>query len=147
MSLYCLKCGEWTTDKTPHPCDAKHFISATDNMLSVVLKAHSLGLQVASAFCLTETHKESTSVQAELNFRCVYPDELLQDLPNTWYWTDYVTLEHKVLCSCIVYEAEYVDNDVESLDEFMGGVINDLLRYLETRDTSGLSSVLTLLES
>jgi hypothetical protein len=116
-------------------------------MIPVALIADSLGLQVASAFCLTETHKKSTSVQAELYFKCVYPDELLQDLPTGWYLTDYITLENRVLCSCLSYEAEYVDTGSMSLDEFVNGVINSLVRYLETRNKGGLMSVLTLIES
>lgn len=34
-----------------------------------------------------------------------------------------------------------------SLEEFVNGVINDLLKYLETFEKGGLLSVLTLLES
>jgi hypothetical protein len=144
MSLYCLK-HKFTNKKCK--CAVSRLISVTDNMIPVALIADSLGLQVASAFCLTETHKKFTSVQAELYFKCTYPEELLQDLPNTWYWTDYITLEHKVLCSCLSYEAEYVDTGAMSLDEFVDGVINSLVGYLETFEKGGLMSVLTLLES
>lgn len=107
----------------------------------------SLGLQVTSVFCLTETHREPTLVEAGVYFKRIYPEVLLQELPTSWYWTDYITLEHKAICSCIVYASEYVDTGAMSLDEFFEGVINDLIEYLATRNKDSLMSVLTLLES
>ena len=144
MSLYCLKCHTWTTDKALRPCNTKHLVSATENMLPILLKAHNLGLQVASAFCITETHSRSTLVQAELNFNCVYPEELLQDLPQEWYWSDYITLENKRICSSLVYDVEYNNTNTMSLDEFVQSAIRDLLLYLSTRDRDGLRAIMLL---
>jgi hypothetical protein len=56
----------------------------------------------------------------------------LQDLPSGWYWTDYIAIDNNAICSCIVYESEYVDTGVMSLEEFVEGVINNLLGYLAT---------------
>lgn len=140
--LYCLKCKKYAY-KT-HKCNTKHLISVTKNMLPIALKASSLGLQVTSAFCLTNKYNQ---IEAGVYFKCTYPDELLQDLPTGWYWTDYVTLEHKAICSCLSYEAEYVYTSDMSLEEFIANVINDLLDYLATRNNGGIMSVLTLLES
>lgn len=143
MSLYCMNCRKWVTNKT-HPCSTKHLISLTENMLPVVhILADGLMLQVVSAFCLTENNQ----IEAGVYFNCIYPEILLQDLPTGWYWTDYVTIDNKVLCSCLSYEAEYINNDNEGLEEFVEGVINDLLGYLKTRDRDGLRSIMLLTES
>lgn len=115
-------------------------------MLPVALKVDSLGLQVASADCFTYSHKEPykhTTIELCVYFKHIYPEALLQDLPNGWYWTDYMTIEHKVICSCLSYEAEYVDTGAMSLDKTVEGVIG----YLATRNKDGLMSVLTLIES
>ena len=68
-------------------------------------------------------------------------------MPSGWCWTDYITIDNKAICSCLSYEAEYVDTGVMSLEEFVESVINDLLDYLATRQKDGLMSVLTLIES
>lgn len=143
--LYCLK-HKLANKKCK--CDPRDLVSVTDNMIPVLLQAESLELQTASAFCLTETHiiNNNTLVQAEVNFRCIYPDVLLQDLPSGWYWTDYITIDSQAICSCLSYESEYVDTGM-SLEEFVNGVINDLLGYLETRDKDGLRSILLLSNS
>lgn len=143
MSLYCMKCKKWATNKK-HPCITENLISVTKNMLPVALQVDSLGLRVTSAFCLTNKYNQ---VEARVYFNRIYPEILLQDLPNGWYLTDYITIDNKVICSCLSYEAEYIDNNDESLEKFAEGIINDLLRYLETLDKGGLMSVLTLLES
>lgn len=132
----------WTTDKTPHPCNAKHLISATDNMIPVLLQAHNLGLQVASAFSITESHD---LVGAYVYFRCLYPDVLLQELPSGWYLTDYITIDNQAICSCLSYETDYIDK--KSLDKVIASAINSMLRYLETRDKDGLRSILLLSDS
>jgi len=112
-------------------------------MLPVVHIIDDLGLQVASAFCLT-TH---SSVEAGVMFKCIYPEILLQDLPTGWYWTDYISIDGVAICSCLSYEAEYVDTGVMSLVQTIERVINDLIGYLDARNKDGLMSVLTLLES
>ncbi|WP_411680980.1 hypothetical protein [Clostridium thailandense] len=148
MSLYCLKCKKWAY-KT-HKCNINSLISITKNILPTVLKVDSLGLQVASAFCLAETHKtpyKHTLIEAGVYFKCLYPEMLLQDLPSGWYWTDYITLEHKAICSSIVYNAEYVDTGAMSLDKTVEGVINDLLDYLDTKDKNGLRAIMLLSDS
>lgn len=100
-----------------------------------------LGLPVASAFCLTNNNL----VEAGVYFKHMYPEMMFQDLPSGWYFTDYLTLDNKALCSMLTYETVYVDND--SLEESAECAINDLIRYLKTRDKNGLRAVLTLLES
>ena len=140
--LYCMQCKKWANKK--HPCSTQSLISITKNMLPVALKADSLGLQVASAFCLTETHKHSTSVEADVYFKCIYPELLLQDLPTGWYWTDCISIEGKAICACIAYEAEYVDTGAM---ECIEGVINDLLDYLDTKDKNGLRALMLLHDS
>lgn len=138
MSLYCMKCRKWTTDKN-HPCSTKHLISATKDMLPIALKADSLGLKVASAFSITESRD---LVGAYVYFNRLYPELLLQELPTGWYLSDYVTIDNQAICSCLSYE------DIECLDdEVIESAINDLLMYLDTRDRYGLMSVLTLLSS
>lgn len=143
MSLYCLNCKEFI-ESTNKKCKCKtsDLISVTKNMLPVALIADSLGLQVASAFCLKNKYNQ---VEAGVYFKCTYPDVLLQDLPSSWYWTDYITIDNRAICSCLSYEADYVDS--ERLEEFIDGVINDLIEYLNTRDKNGLKAVLTLLEA
>lgn len=143
MSLYCMKCHKWATNKA-HPCNTENLISATKNMLPVALKVDSLGLQVASAFCLTEKHNHRVSIEAGVYFKCIYPDALLQDLPSSWYWSDYITLERKVICSCLSYESEYIATGEVSIDEFVESVINDLLDYLDTKDSNGLRAIILL---
>lgn len=113
-------------------------------MLPVALIADSLGLQVASAFCLTDTHN---LVEAGVYFKHIYPEVILQDLPNGWYLTDYISIDGVAICSCLSYEADYVDTGVMSLEEFIESAINSLLEYLSTRNKDGLRAVLTLLES
>lgn len=146
--LYCLKHKKWSYRN--HPCPINSLISVTKNMLPVALKVDSIGLQVASAFCLTETHREPykhTLVEAVVYFKHIYPEVLLQDFPSGWYLTDYITLEHKAICSCIVYESEYVDTGAMSLDRTVESVINDLLDYLDTKDKAGLRAIMLLSDS
>lgn len=135
MSLYCLKCKKYAY-KT-HKCSTKYLISITKDMLPIVLKADSLGLQVASAFTIKESQD---LVGAYTYFKCLYPDILLQELPDGWCLTDYVTIDNQAICSCLSYETEYID----SLDEVIAYAIGDLLRYLDTRDRDGLRSIMLL---
>ena len=102
---------------------------------------------MTSAFCLTDTHNHHTLVESGLYFKHTYPEVLLQDLPSGWYFTDYIAVEtNKAICSCIAYESEYIDNG-ESLEEFVEGIINDLTRYLGTRDKDTLRAIMLLSKS
>jgi|GEM_PF-3852244 len=143
--LYCLKCKKWAYRN--HPCPINSLISVTKNMLPVALKVDSIGLQVASAFCSTDTHNHHTLVEAGVYFKCLYPEMLLQDLPSGWYWTDYITLEHKAICSCLSYEAAYVDTGAMSLVQTIESVIDDLICYLDARDKDGLRAIMLLSDS
>lgn len=89
--LYCISCHKWANNRN-HKCNINSLISVTKNMLPVALKVDSIGLQVASAFCLTDTHNHNL-VEAGVYFKCLYPEVLLQDLPSGWYWTDYITID------------------------------------------------------
>ena len=143
--LYCLKCKKLANKK--HKCDISDLISVTKNMIPVAnIIDNSLGLQVASAFFLADTHNH-TLVEAGVYFKRIYPEVLLQDLPSGWYWTDYITIDNKAICSCLSYEAEYVDTGAMSLVQTIESVINDLLGYLATRDKDALQAILTLIES
>lgn len=94
--LYCLNCKKFINPTNKKcKCTISSLISITENMLSIANILDGLGLQVASAFCLTNTHNHRSTVEAYVYFKCTYPEELLQDLPNTWYWTDYLTLEQQ----------------------------------------------------
>jgi len=141
MSWYCLKCKKLATIKR-HPCRTENLISVTKNMLPVVLKADSLGLQVASAFCLTS----HGLVEASVYFKCLYPELLLQELPSGWYLSDYLTLDNQAICSCLSYESLYKDTECPEV-EVIESAIDGLLSYLDTRDRDSLMSVLTLLTS
>jgi hypothetical protein len=112
-------------------------------MLPIALKAHSLGLKVASAFSITES---CDLIGAYVYFNRLYPELLLQELPTGWYLMDYITVDNQAICSCLSYEAEYIDN--KSLEvEVIESAIDGLLSYLDTRDRDSLMSVLTLLTS
>lgn len=135
-----MQCKKWANKN--HPCSTKHLISVTKDMLPIALKASSLGLQVASAFCLAEHNL----VEAGVCFKRIYPEILLQDLPNGWYWTDYISIDNQAICSCLSYESLYKDTECPVV-EVIESAIYGLLSYLDTRDRDSLMSVLTILTS
>jgi hypothetical protein len=140
--LYCMKCRKYATNKK-HPCKTKNLISITKDMLPIVLKADSIGLQVASAFSITES---CDLVGAYVYFNRLYPELLLQELPTGWYLSDYATIDNQAICSCLSYESLYKDTECLEV-EVIESAIDGLLNYLDTRDRDSLMSVLTLLTS
>lgn len=140
--LYCRNCKKWANKKS-HKCNINSLISLTKNMLPIATILDSnLGLPVASAFCLTDKHN---LVEAGVYFKYLYPEVILQDLPTGWAWTDYITIEHNALCSCLVYE--YVYTGTMSLKEYTTSVINDLIIYLASKDKDGLRAIMLLSDS
>lgn len=144
MSLYCTKCRVWAYRN--HKCSTSGLIPIKPGCQGVVNTLCDIGMEPMSAAWYADAVPDTLeySINIEIEFRHLYHPCLLSELPAGWHWQESTVSDSKNKYSTLVYEETFIWWGMESAEQRIKQILDELEHYIVTIDKPAFNAMLTL---